>query len=400
MKLTQRNELKDYMSEFFIYVSIPAALLRGENTKYKDMLREFDNKGLSYYKFEKSPESVKDPIKIAEADDMLAKAVMSVIVLSDETLQNDDENVFTMYEAGVSIKKKLYFVNELSDSVLDKEFAHTPVRDVQLSDVNAVKECVFERINLPKDLYDDANVNYYAQKRILYVRFNALLDVKLGVLRKIMSRFNEDADEDETCNETDALSMLEQNLSAGTTLFNFGKDLHLKMVEDELWLYKGEIYSKKLDFSYYGEYAKSKGGDCMKCECPKVKVVNSKSQDELSEALDEDVVAATLEMKFACPNHEVLGVSFLPFLQINSGFVQASDVLQILADDGICVNGEGSDVCIVDKRDGNKPRIYFLLNVEDYRCDALPIKEQDGKGERETKNTFLPSGKVNYFFPK
>lgn len=359
MYIAHREEIKDELGDITVYISVTES----KASLVESFINDIKLEGFKVHVFVKNSSNFENLHLVNHANEMLLKADVGIIVLDDLCLTDQKMNEFTMYEAGILISKKLYLFNaDLSKEAIDL-FSKSPIRDVQLSNQKSIISALGKYITLPRNLFNDKEVDLYAKDRIFYIKFLVMMDIRYASVKKIfkrLSRINDDITE-----EGQALSMLEDSMTTGVTVIFFGRKDHL--TNDSIWPYKAEMKILERDFP-------------VRSVLNKVKVFK-KSFEEENE--DQDVVA-TMKLEFVVPNHEILGVSFQAFFQLEETEILPNDIINILVADGIPRDN------ITVHEHGEMTRVYYPLYVDNNRRVIEAIDEM--------KEKYGPMS--NYFYPK
>lgn len=359
MFLASKREIRNPGKRLLLYISLNESKLE----ECREFLDELDKYGFNYYLYVKSKENLDNDFLVEKSIYNCLKADVGIIVLDDETLNDPQMYNYTMHEAGVLIGKKLMLYNGgLSLESLNL-FSKSPIRDVQLASKENIIEAVKNFITLPLNIFKDESIDCYTRNRIFYVKFVVMLDLRYNSLLKIYERLSKVRD-DITLN--DVYTMLEESVMTGIRVLHFGQKISFENIG--YWPYHQEMKRLDLDFPLRSMFSKIK--TFKKIEC--------------GEKVDPTDLVGSIKMEFVVPNNEILGVSFLPFFEIQDNDITPSDLVTILVDDGL------KKEQIVKKIVDDKVRVYFPLNIEDGR---LFYDAKDDVKEEYSET-------VNYFYPK
>ncbi len=361
MYIALRKEIKNRNNNNLLFVSFS----KEEAENLSDFIDVIKSKGINYFLAIHSNDNIYNPIYAMLCNDNLFKAKSGLIILDDNTLFNQDYFNMVMYESGVILgqSKNLYVLNNnISKDGMEK-YIKSPINIVQLTNKEKVIEAIDKSEYLPKNLFSDDEVNKYSKDRIFYISLLVMMDIKLGTVKKIQKRLNTILDEE--ISYKDALKSLEDSLSTGVTVLNFGKSEIFK--SPGLWPYEKETEILEKDFPVRSAFNK-------------IKVFKS----DFNNAEGDTDIVATIKMEFIIPNNEVLGVSFKPFFQIEDNSIIPNDVIELLVSDGL--NKES--IKVMPHNDNY--RIYYTMNCDNgsMNCDII----------ESLKNKY--SQTCNFIYPK
>ncbi|HEY8363930.1 MAG TPA: hypothetical protein VIK84_00030 [Haloplasmataceae bacterium] len=363
MYLVLKEEIKDDLNRIFVYIS---ATISDKDT-VEQLCDYLANNDFEYYVSYKNEDYVTDDMFANLCREKIKDCSCAIMFLNNDIIQNSSLYNFFIFEAGLlqGYNKGFYpFLNVTSLSEIDKYLNKSPIRNVQMT--NDIKQ-IFSELNnyniLDKNIYKNDLVDKHSRKRIRYVKLVVMLEIKYFILKSIYQRIAEIADLD---NEFEVLNFFEKDLVIGARVIRFGREDMLKA--ERYWPYEDEMVLLEEDY-------------------PKNNLVNRLKivkQMENRGEINDNEVSAIAKIEFIVPNHDVLGVSFKPYIDLKQSVITPNDIISILNSNDV------KDQDIVKTKMSNHFRFYFNLDLSDEQMVTV-------LGEDEQKKY---GHSCNYLFPK
>lgn len=361
MYITAKDEIKSTGKEIQVYISIDSV----KEGKYRTLFEDLKMRGIGFYVMKKNPEILANDFFVKMSLEYATKASIGIVLLDDDVISSDELYGFSMLECGILLTKKLFLLKGEFNATSMDIFQKSPVRDVQMSNPDEIVEAIDKYLTLPKNIFRCREIDQFAQNRISYIRFLLLIDCRYSTINKIYQRLRNILDD---FSLDDTYALLEKSISTGLTLFHFGKKDH--MTKPIFWPYMDETKLLMIDFP-------------VRSALNKIHMYN-KENGELRDDIDDNDIISSMKMEFIIPNHELLGVSFQAFIQIEDNTILPKDIKSFLLADGI----KEEYIHVIKKND--KARIYFpiILAEDQMKMENIDyLKEEYGEV-------------CSYFYPK
>lgn len=326
-----------------------------------DLTRRFAVLGINYVFLSKPKDSMHDYWYWRACEECLRAATIMVIVMTERFFSEEDgeRRETCWYEVGAMDAKGYgvipYFVG-IPQSKWDDYLSRTPIRQTQATgDLDELIAEIERRRAFRRTFFTSGETAAFANPRIFYTEQTVLFSVPGSVPDAIVERMKL-MDDEEIVERSDAVALLQRELNFGVRLHRFGRR---EFVDHPYYRpYKAEAVVQNTDVAA--------GGNTNRFSLISINVNKS---------------AFVIKVTFVMPNHEVLGVSYKPYIEIDkSSPVLLSDAMDLLT---LSAGGEDnirhSDIVTADN--GDKQRIYFNLyfDGEGMIVDTAGEDEEIGK---------------------
>lgn len=341
MLLVEKERLKEQLFDSNVVITS----LEEDKEAVTEMMTEFNIVGLNYVFLAKGKEIVKDFWYWRACEESLKRASCLIIVMSRAFFaeENAERREAFWYEAGLMEARGQSVIPYFCDiprGEWDGFISKTPIRQKQATD--SVDELI-NQIELTrafkKSFFKDRKVALYGNSRTYYTKLTVLFNIKKEVLDGILARLKL-LEDDEVQTRSDILNILHREINFGARIYRFGKECFIKHPYYSAYLPEAEI----LDI------------DC-----------NATNADNRFNMLSQNINSASCAVKvdFILPNHEVLGVSVKPYMEISkNSVIRKADLINLLKSEcGDEIFNEKLDV-----KEASTPRtdrVYFNFYFDD-----------------------------------
>lgn len=366
MYLASKQEIKDDREKVNVFISIDK---KGYD-KIKELIQDISDIGLSYSIIIHDENNISNDLYGEYVFQNIKKASNVIIAINSDAMSKQEYLNASMLEAGyaIGLGKKVYIMDDGTVKDVQNIFNGLPINHSQLSDYKNILKDIENKQTLPKVLFNNPSIDKYVKNRIFYISLLVMMDIRFGEIDFIRKRLGED-------NFEKVYETLETSIKVGTTVLHFGGCRSYD--SPEIWPFKEETNDLLLDYPVRSALSKIKIFKSFNNE----NTNNSSIDSSLNE--DTDIIG-TIKMELLIPNHDLLGVSFKPFIEIIDNNITANDIKALLKSDGV------DEESIFVKKHGDNIRVYYSISANDNRL----VSELD-------ENLVNEYGKTcNYVFPK
>lgn len=310
------------------------------------VLKLLSERGTAYVSNERSAEGCRHDDYVHNTLDKISGCSVGLVMLSKAMFREDNLELQQLlwYEIGLMLSRDIrlcVFFLDIPPQERNDYLHTTPIRQIQGTDspedlmemlrANEVQEMVF---------YEDPELNYYASKRIRYTRITTMFNIYREDFRRIFKEVQRADDDVE--DENELLTELLAELRIGCTVFRFND---IKKLKGELAPYFPEIDTIVRDYPISQNYAKPK-------------LMNQDSSPD---------ILATIQAEIVLPVHNLLGVTFKPFLAVPRGSHFKTSHLELILRSN--TKGAADDPDRVDAaviKENREHRVYFLMEMTEH----------------------------------
>lgn len=366
MYLASKQEIKDDREKVNVFISVD----KNGYDKVNDLIQDISDMGLSYSIIIHDENNISNELYGEYVLQNIKKANNVIIAINASSMSNQAYLNASMLEAGYSLGlgKKVYIMDDGSVKDVQNIFNGLPINHSQLSDYKNILKDIENKQTLPKVLFNDPSIDKYVKNRIFYISLLVMLDIRYGEIEFIRDRLEQDDFEK-------VYEILESSIKVGTTVLHFGG--YRSTDAPEIWPFKEETRDLLLDYP-------------VRSSLSKIKIFKSFNNESLDKgnsgnnSNENTDIIGTIKMELLIPNHDLLGVSFKPFIEIVENNITSNDIKALLRSDGI------DEESIFVKKHENKIRVYYSIRSNDNRL----VSDLD-------ENLVSEYGKTcNYVFPK
>lgn len=310
-----------------------------------ELMTEFNIVGLNYVFLSKGKSIDKDYWYWKACEENIRRASCIVMVLSktfflDENLERRES---FWYEVGLmeAMGKTImpYFIG-IERNEWDRYLSSTPIRQMQATNnIGELVAQIEQTRAFKKSFFRNREVAYYGNARVFYSRLSVLFNIKKDVIDSIFNRLML-LNDDEIRTKGDILNLLHREVNFGMKLFRFGRTCFIE--HPAYTAYRNEAVVLDID-------------------------CNAINADNRFSLLSQNINNSSFLVKvdYILPNHEVLGVSVKPYLEISkNSVIRKGDLLNFLKHE----NGEeifNNKLDVTCESTPKTERIYFNLYFED-----------------------------------
>ncbi len=340
-----------------IDASVVIVALEEDKVSVTDFMTELNVVGLNYVLLTKSKNVQGDYWYWRACEDALRKAGCLIVVMTKAFFapENEERRKAFWYEVGIMEARGcsvIPYMLDIDKTEWDSYLTTTPIRQKQATGnfVDLIKQIEDTRV-FKKNFFNDRNVAYYGNARVFYSEISVLFNIRKEAVDGILNRLKLLGDE-EMDTRQDVLNILHKEVNFGIKLHRFGKT----------------DFTEHPYYSVYKEEAEVLNIDCMPAN-----VYNRATL--LSQNLNNGSYAVKVDFVF--PNHEVFGVAFKPYMEINKNSpIRKGDLLKILELETTkeTFDNKIDAVCVPTEK---TQRVYFNLYFDDdqmlLNCDDEEI---------------------------
>lgn len=294
-----------------IDASVVIVALEEDKLSVTDFMTELNIVGVNYVLLPKTENVVSDYWYWQACEEALEKASCLVVIMSKTFFaqENEDRRKAFWYEVGLMEARGqvvIPYMLDIDKSQWDSYLTTTPIRQKQAtgSFEELIKQIDETRV-FKKHFFNDRNVAYYGNSRVFYSEISVLLNIRKEAVDAILARLKLLDDEDINTTQ-DILELLHKEVHFGIKLHRFGKP----------------DFTEHPYYSVYKEEA-----EVLDLDCTPSNVYNRFAL--LSQNLNNGSYAVKVDFIF--PNHEIFGVAFKPYMEINKNSpIRKGDLLKIL----------------------------------------------------------------------
>ena len=335
MLLVDKTDIKDNYNDANIVVTA----LEEDLPNISPLLRGFDDAGLFYTTLVKSNHFENDYWYWRTGEEILKKATHLILILSPRFFKesNKERCEAFWYEVGLVEARGQHvmpFVIDIQKELWDSHLHKTPIRQKQATDdCEKLISTIEQSLSLRKKFFTDKSISRYGNARVFYSKLSVILNIEESLVEEMYRRLCA-LNDDEIKTQNDVLMLLHKEINFGIKLYKFGKEC-------------------LTEHPYYTSYREE--GLVLNYDC-----LSMKSQNRfilLSQEANNGYFPIRIDLLI--PNHEILGVSFKPFMEVQkNSVIMKNDLLDLIRRE----NEESSD--IMDPVFENTPktnRVYFNL---------------------------------------
>ncbi len=336
---------KSRMSEQLFDSNVIITSLEEDKIAVTELMLEFNIVGLNYVFLAKSKNIINDYWYWRACEDSLKRASCLVLVMSKRFFleENKIRRESFWYEVGVMEARGqnvIPYIIDIEKNEWDNYLNKTPIRQKQATNnINDLIKIIETTRAFKKSFYAERDIALYANSRIFYSKISVLFNIKKEVLEFIYDRLKR-LDDDDIQTKNDILNLLHREVNFGIKLHRFGRYCFIQ-------------------HPYYSTYLAE--AQVLNLDCNPTNIVNHFTI--LSQNVNNGVCAVKVD--FILPNHEILGVAFKPYMEINkNSVIKKGDLVKLLQlenNEQLCE--EKMDI-IMAKTDKTE-RVYFNLYFDD-----------------------------------
>jgi len=302
---------KQRITQQEIDASVVIVALEEDKLSVTDFMKELNIVGVNYVLLPKSENVDSDYWYWRACEAALKKASCLVVVMSKAFFapENEERRKSFWYEVGIMEARGqavIPYMLDIDKSQWDAYLTTTPIRQKQAtgSFSDLIKQIDETRI-FKKHFFSDRNVAYFGNSRVFYSEISVLLNIRKEAVDAILNRLKLLDDEDINTTQ-DILELLHKEIHFGIKLHRFGKP----------------------DFTEHPYYSVYKAeAEILDLDCTPSNAYNRFTL--LSQNLNNGSYAVKVDFIF--PNHEIFGVAFKPYMEINKNSpIRKGDLMKIL----------------------------------------------------------------------
>ncbi|MBO5713505.1 MAG: hypothetical protein J6R88_04840 [Clostridia bacterium] len=328
-----------------IDASVVIVALEEDKLSVTDFMTELNVVGLNYVLLTKNKSIENDYWYWRASEEALKKAGCIIVVMTKAFFapENEERRKAVWYEVGVMEARGLSvipYMLGIDKSEWDGYLTTTPIRQKQATGNfgDLIKQIEASRL-FKKNFFTDRNVAFYGNSRVFYSEISVLFNIKKEAVDNILARLRLLEDEDMDTSQ-EILNILHKEIHFGIKLHRFGKTAFT-------------------EHPYYSVYEKE--AEILNIDCAPQNTYNRFTL--LSQNLNNGSYAVKVDFIF--PNHEVFGVAFKPYMEIQKNSpIRKGDIFKILELETTkeVFENKLDAVCVpTDKTQ----RIYFNLYFDD-----------------------------------
>ncbi len=340
-----------------IDASVVIVALEEDKGAVTDFMTELNVVGLNYVLLTKNQNVQSDYWYWRACEDSLKKAGCLILIMTKRFFapENEERRKAFWYEVGMMEARGqtvIPYMLDIDKTEWDSYLTTTPIRQKQAAGnfVDLIKQIEQTRV-FKKNFFSDREIAYYGNSRVFYSEISVLFNIRKEAVDGILNRLKLLEDE-EMDTRQDVLNILHREINFGIKLHRFGK-------------------SDFTEHPYYSVYKEE--AEILNLDCTPANIYNRLTL--LSQNLNNGSYAVKVDFIF--PNHEVFGVAFKPYMEINKNSpIRKGDLLKILE---LETSKETFDnkldaVCVATEK---TQRVYFNLYFDDdlmlFNCDDQEI---------------------------
>lgn len=328
-----------------IDASVVIVALEEDKFSVTDFMTELNVVGVNYVLLTKRKNVESDYWYWRACEEALRKASCLIVVMSTAFFapENEERRKAFWYEAGIIEARGqtvIPYMLDIDKAQWDSYLTTTPIRQKQATGnfVDLIKQIEETRV-FKKNFFSHREIAYFGNSRVFYSEISVLFNIRKEAVDGILNRLKLLGDEDMDTTQ-DVLNILHREINFGIKLHRFGK-------------------SDFTEHPYYSVYKDE--ADVLNLDCAPNNFYNRFTL--LSQNLNNGSYAVKVDFVF--PNHEIFGVAFKPYMEINRNSpIRKGDLLKILE---LETNKEVFDdklnaVCVPGAK---TQRVYFNLYFDD-----------------------------------